>query len=161
MTNGLQKQTDQIPNSQNQTDESRESNDDIFGFGDKEPTDDNGERLETQAERIIKKFGGARDLMRALFKIGKPRNPVSIYKWTYSREGGGTGGLIPTSALSDVLAAAKLEGIIISSEDMDPRAFPVKILNESRPNWRLQQKQKELEEQKQREQFLKDSGGGK
>ncbi|MDP3939778.1 MAG: hypothetical protein Q8R92_16800 [Deltaproteobacteria bacterium] len=77
----------------------------------------------SQAERIIAKFGGVRNLMRALQRLdpGKHRDPVSIYRWTYSRERGGTGGLIPTAAIPDVMEAARLEGIFLSSDDFDPR----------------------------------------
>lgn len=76
---------------------------------------------EDQATRILAKFGGARRLASALKALGIPRDPATIYKWTYPREKGGTGGLIPTAAWPDVLKAARMEGILISPEDMDPR----------------------------------------
>ena len=72
----------------------------------------------TQAGRIFEKFGGARGLMRALAAIGKPKNPATCFKWTYSRAKGGTGGVIPSSALPDVLMAARHEGILITPDDL-------------------------------------------
>ncbi len=76
---------------------------------------------ETQAERVIRKFGGARRLSAVLKEIGRPRNATSIYRWTYSRTIGGAGGLIPSSGLKDVLLAARHAGIILSPDDLDPR----------------------------------------
>ncbi len=80
----------------------------------------------TQAERVIRKFGGVRRLASVLKAIGKPKNPASIYRWTYPQYLGGTGGLIPTAAWPDILAAARADGIVISSEEMDPRPEPIK-----------------------------------
>lgn len=77
----------------------------------------------SQAERVIARFGGARGLMRALRRLdpGKHRDPVSIYRWTYGRAKGGTGGLIPSVAIADVMEAARLEGIFLTADDFDPR----------------------------------------
>lgn len=77
--------------------------------------------LWVQAKKIIGKFGGARRLARILETIGKPRDPVNIYRWMYPKSRGGSDGIIPTAALPDVIAAARFEGIHISSEDLDPR----------------------------------------
>ena len=77
--------------------------------------------MKSQAERIIDKFGGARNLSRATRLLGsasKYRSPAVIYRWTYSRERGGTGGRIPSSALDAVLEAARLEGILITPHDL-------------------------------------------
>jgi hypothetical protein len=84
-------------------------------------------RLHSQAERIIKKFKNARVLSRILTEIGRPRDKSTIYKWLYPRNRQGTGGLVPTKAWDDVLAAARYEGIIITSEDMDPRPLPFPV----------------------------------
>ncbi len=81
-----------------------------------------GKTRETQAERILRRFGGARRLAYILQTIGRPRNFSTIYKWTYPKERGGTGGFIPYTSWNDILAAARAEGILISSEDMDPRS---------------------------------------
>lgn len=75
----------------------------------------------TQAERIFRKFGGARGLMRALKGIGHEWNPSSIYRWNYPREKGGSGGLIPTAAWPALLQAARVEGVHLASEEFDPR----------------------------------------
>lgn len=76
----------------------------------------------SQAQRIIDKFGGARRLVSILNTIdpSTSRAPSSIYKWLYSRSKGGTGGVIPTSALPLVLKAARLEGIFLTAEDLYP-----------------------------------------
>jgi hypothetical protein len=75
-----------------------------------------GTTLQTQAARIIAKFGGVRDLMRALNAVGRPRNAASIYKWTYAYPRG-TGGLIPASAWDDIYTAARHEGILLGPSD--------------------------------------------
>jgi hypothetical protein len=84
-------------------------------------------RLHSQAERIIKKFKNARVLARILCEIGRPKEKSTIYKWTYPRNRQGSGGLIPTAAWDDILAAARYEGIVITSEDMDPRPMPFPV----------------------------------
>lgn len=81
----------------------------------------------TQAERVIRKFGGVRPLLNALIECGRKRTRTTIYKWTYATEAGGTGGLIPPRALNDVLHAAKLVGIKFSQEDLDPRPQRVQL----------------------------------
>lgn len=82
------------------------------------------EKRLTQAERIIAKFGNARRLSQAMDRVakigGNPnryRSPAVVYRWTYPKERGGTGGKIPSSAMDDVMAAARLEGIILTAED--------------------------------------------
>ena len=85
------------------------------------------EKLElTQAERIIKKFGGPGRLASILEQIGRSKHRSSIYKWVYPREKGGTGGLVPTAAWPDVFAAARFEGVLITAEDIDPRPQLIK-----------------------------------
>lgn len=78
----------------------------------------------SQASRIIAKFGGVRDLMRALEAVGRPRNAASIYKWTYPYPRG-TGGLIPLAAWSDIITAARHEGILLGPEDTHVFADPM------------------------------------
>ena len=68
-----------------------------------------------QAEKIIHKFGGHSKLAKL---IGL--NRVQVYRWTYSREKGGTGGLIPTNAFAKVLNAARMEGILLTMDDLTP-----------------------------------------
>jgi len=87
------------------------------------PSDEITTDTRTQAERILAKFGGARRLFALLKAVGATRysDPTAIYKWTYPKAKGGTGGRIPTAAWPEILLAARAEGILISSEDMDPR----------------------------------------
>lgn len=79
-------------------------------------------QAETQAVRVIKKFGGARNLMRLLEQVDPDNaiNPSSIYRWTYPKEKGGTGGVIPTRALPILIRAARYAGIFIDIEDLYP-----------------------------------------
>lgn len=77
--------------------------------------------MTTQAIRIINKFGNVHNLAKALEQIGHPKDVSSIYRWNMPKENNGTDGLIPSSSLSYVLEAARLEGILITSEDLDPR----------------------------------------
>lgn len=79
-----------------------------------EPTDSRDAPL-TQAERVIARFGGPATLARILGK-----DPATVYRWTYSRAKGGTDGLIPSSALRQVLEAARREGIFIGPDDLYP-----------------------------------------
>jgi hypothetical protein len=77
----------------------------------------------TQAEAVFQKFGGPTRLYLALRELGRIYNRSSLYKWAYPRSKGGTGGWVPTSAWADVLAAARLEGVFITSDEMDPRYY--------------------------------------
>lgn len=80
-----------------------------------------------QAYRVILKFGGVGKLLKALRNVGCDYAKSSVYRWIMPRTapGKGTGGFIPQRALKDVLEAARIEGLIITSEDLDPRRFPV------------------------------------
>lgn len=71
--------------------------------------------VRSQAQRIFDKFGNARKLATAI-----QRQPSSVYRWCYPKNKGGTGGLIPSSALPDVLEAARRLGIFVSSDDLYP-----------------------------------------
>lgn len=64
------------------------------------------------AEKIIKKFGGARILADA---IGV--KPNAVHKWPYPKSKGGRGGLVPTDKQQDVLDAAKRLGKNVSPWD--------------------------------------------
>lgn len=72
-------------------------------------------RMSDQASRIAAKFGGVPELAKA---IG--RRAPSVYKWLYPRERGGTGGLIPSSAVPSVLDAADLLGVTLTQKDWTP-----------------------------------------
>lgn len=68
------------------------------------------------AERIISKLGGPRSIANMLGTSTK-----AIYKWTYPREKGGTGGLIPHRRQIELMVAAKQRGVVLTSEDFFPR----------------------------------------
>ena len=75
--------------------------------------------LDSQAARVIAKFGNARKLA---FACQPPLNPASVYKWVYPKNKGGSDGRIPTAALETVLKAARREGILLTPEDLWPGA---------------------------------------
>lgn len=82
----------------------------------------------TQAERIFAKFGGASKLCKALAQLADKsahRCVSAVYRWNMPKANGGSNGLIPTSALADVLAAARLQGIVITPEDLFPAKGPI------------------------------------
>lgn len=88
------------------------------------PTVEAPPRPRSQAERVIAKFGGPYKLARAVAALGRADaklNPATVYRWQYSKDKGGTGGLIPTSSLHLVLEAARWDGIYLSTDDLDPR----------------------------------------
>lgn len=80
----------------------------------------------TQAFRIAARFGGFPALHRALVALGDERNrrrSIScIYRWNLPRSTGGTGGVVPTRNMPDIIQAARAEGISLTPDDMDPRA---------------------------------------
>lgn len=91
----------------------------------KENFDTEDFRPRTQAYRIFLKFGGVVGLFEALNLIEKPRQLQNMYKWLYPKEKGGSDGIIPSHAMPDILMAARYMGIVLSSEDLDPRAIPI------------------------------------
>lgn len=68
-----------------------------------------------QAQRIIDRFGGA---PRTAAALGK--DVSAIYKWNYEKERGGTDGLVPSSAVPEVMKAANAMGIEFQQGDWDP-----------------------------------------
>jgi hypothetical protein len=72
----------------------------------------------TQAGRVIKKFKNARRLAALL-----GCDPSKVYRWNHPRKKGGTDGLIPSCAMPDVLRVARLEGIILTPEDLHPTTW--------------------------------------
>lgn len=83
------------------------------------------EPTSTQVDRVFKAFNGVMGLVRALTAIGRYKSPSTLYRWRYARSkkrgAGGTGGMVPIQCWPDIFAAAEYEGIILSSEDVDPR----------------------------------------
>ncbi len=84
------------------------------------PFDDEPDEIAlTQAQRVVAKFGGARDLYRALLRLGdgRRRDPSNVYRWIYK-------GVIPSSAIYDVMEAARIEGVMLTAEDLYPGRHP-------------------------------------
>lgn len=77
--------------------------------------------MKTQAERVINKFGNVDNLAKALSQVNYPKDVSSIYRWKLSKEVNGTAGLIPSHCLPHVIEAARLEGILLTAADLDPR----------------------------------------
>ena len=76
----------------------------------------------SQADRVIKKFGGAERLARILAAIGMPLDRTGIHRWRYPRgKRQGRGGFVPITAWPAIMAAARYDGIVLTSEDIDPR----------------------------------------
>lgn len=50
---------------------------------------------------------------------------IEISRWELPFDEGGCGGFIPPEAWPAVLSAARLDGLVLSSEDLDPRLSPV------------------------------------
>jgi hypothetical protein len=77
----------------------------------------------TQAERIFAKFGGVPGLYKALKDLGPDHERAisALYRWNMSKKRGGTGGVVPSSAMPSVMAAARNEGVVMTAEDTDPR----------------------------------------
>src|SRR5689334_12614919 len=92
------------------------------------------EKPRTQVERIAAKFGSINKLHKALRRCGaaiagddKVRpvlrhrarklaqmNVSTVYKWNL------TGGKVPSHRVDDVNRAARMEGIVLTSEDWSP-----------------------------------------
>lgn len=64
------------------------------------------------AERIIEKCGGA-GVVAEIVGVHVSR----VHRWTYSKERGGTGGLIPAQHQQPILDRARERGIDISPAD--------------------------------------------
>jgi hypothetical protein len=83
-----------------------------------------------QAQNIIAKFGGARELARVLKEASEDSrdhyNPSTIYRWTYPKSEGGTGGEIPTAALKTIVKVARLAGVLLTPEDLYPHLWEPK-----------------------------------
>lgn len=71
----------------------------------------------SQATRVINKMGGHATVARLL---GMDRSQV--YRWEYDKKKGGTGGLVPTQRLNALIEHARTLGILLSPDDLDPRA---------------------------------------
>lgn len=66
----------------------------------------------TIAKTIIKKFGGVRPVAEIT-----GRTEATVYRWTYDKEKGGTGGYIPSEAQRLLVEAAKIREIDVKPAD--------------------------------------------
>jgi hypothetical protein len=82
------------------------------------------EHPETQAARVVKKFGGPRRLSQILSSLGvedAKRNFTSIYRWMWKKgDNLGTGGHIPHNAMPYIILAAHENNIELTQEDIFP-----------------------------------------
>lgn len=78
--------------------------------------------FDTQAERVVRKLGGASFMARVASELEEVIDAPSISKWTApTTVRNGCGGCIPLEHLPLVLAIARAEGILLTAEDLDPR----------------------------------------
>lgn len=71
--------------------------------------------MHTMAERVIRKLGGP---ARVAELLGTSRQ--AIYKWTYPRQRGGTGGYIPARRQLELMVVCKMQGIVLTKNDFFP-----------------------------------------
>lgn len=64
------------------------------------------------ADRVIAKCGGVRKVAEIT-----ERAVSSVYKWTYSKEQGGTGGLVPSEAQVSLMAASNRGEVDLRPDD--------------------------------------------
>lgn len=76
---------------------------------------------ETQAQRIIARFGGARQLHAAMAGCGHRVNLATIYRWDLPKSKGGRGGVLPSWRLAQVIDTANRTNVALSAVDLDPR----------------------------------------
>ena len=67
------------------------------------------------ADAVIRKCGGHAQVARWL-----GLSLAQIYRWTYPRERGGTGGLVPARRQGELLAKARAAGIDLTPADFFP-----------------------------------------
>ena len=78
----------------------------------------------TQALEVLKLFGGGNinyGVKVVADIVG--RDVATIHKWKYPRSKGGTGGYVPTHALTKLKKVARLEGVLITPEHLYPEFY--------------------------------------
>jgi hypothetical protein len=82
------------------------------------------EHPETQAARVIKKFGGPRRLAKLLLALNIPnakRDFTAIYRWMWDKKDNvGTGGHIPNKVMPYIILAARENNIELTPDDIFP-----------------------------------------
>jgi hypothetical protein len=76
---------------------------------------------QNQAQRVIQKFGGAIRLSAILGTLGHKITVSAIRKWGYPKAKGGTNGFVPPDHWALIFKAARKDGILFTSKDLDPR----------------------------------------
>lgn len=82
----------------------------IFDFTKRDP--------ESQAERVIARFGGALETASAI-----NYSLAAVYKWNAPRSKGGCQGLVPTRALERLMTVARMFGVLLTEDDLKPRTI--------------------------------------
>ncbi len=84
---------------------------------------------DSQAKRIILRFGGVQNLLRAMAQAGIRRTAPSVYHWISE------GGLIPPRGIRDVMIAERQLGLTLTDADWSPyiRVEGVEPLNPPDP----------------------------
>lgn len=75
--------------------------------------------MSNPAENVIRKCGG-HQVVADWLGVDVTR----VYRWTYPRERGGTGGLVPTKHQSALLERARQEGIPLEPADFFEKPTP-------------------------------------
>lgn len=71
----------------------------------------------TQVERIADRFGVT---LYGLARIAN-RDISCVYRWSYPKSRGGTGGAIPATAMAHLANQARVYGVLLQPSDFDPR----------------------------------------
>ena len=81
----------------------------------------------SQAQRIIAKFGSPYKLAQLLTMArqledvhARPVHASTVYRWTYLKSVGGSGGVIPTREVEWIKKVARLNGVFLTDADWAP-----------------------------------------
>jgi hypothetical protein len=78
----------------------------------------------TQSARILRKFGGPKRMVKLMALAGKKMTLNAISRWELPQDLGGTAGIIPAEDWPTLFLAARMDGVVILPEDLDPRLMP-------------------------------------
>lgn len=96
----------------------------IGGGAGPKTAEDRRQLLCPQAQSVVAKFGGPRELARIFKECSDDPNdhynPSTIYRWMYPKEAGGCGGELPLAALQLIMRVARLAGVILTTADIYP-----------------------------------------
>lgn len=67
-------------------------------------------------------------LVNALREAGYAVTESTVRRWAYPEEKNGTGGVVPTRAWAGIQAAAKMNGLVLTSVDFDFRPLKVALV---------------------------------